>query len=49
MKDQLVKYNGKKYVLLHRYTSDYCEIQDMKNKYHILLVEYSELSFFQIN
>ncbi|MCM3724732.1 hypothetical protein M3226_03350 [Neobacillus cucumis] len=45
MQDQLVQYNGKNYVLLYRYSSDYCEIQDTKNRYQILLVEYSKLSF----
>ncbi|MBM7652278.1 hypothetical protein [Neobacillus cucumis] len=43
--NQLVKYNGKNYFLLHRYSSEYCEIQDTKNKFQILLVQYSELSF----
>ncbi|MEH7118008.1 hypothetical protein V7128_11385 [Neobacillus vireti] len=45
MVNQLVQYNGKSYVLLYRYSSNYCEIQDTKNRYQILLVEYSELSF----
>ncbi|WP_160719423.1 hypothetical protein [Bacillus sp. USDA818B3_A] len=45
MQKQLVEYNGRNYLLLHRYSSDYCEIQDTQYRYTILLVQYSELSF----
>ncbi len=40
-----VQYNGKDYHLIHRYTTDYCEIQDANYRFHYLLVHYSELCF----
>lgn len=38
-----VLYNGKKYVILYKYTSGYCEIKEIGSFYNIELVHSSEL------
>ncbi|WP_175596830.1 hypothetical protein [Bacillus sp. MRMR6] len=44
MQKTLVQYNDMNYFLLYRYSSDYCEIQDINSQYKILLVHSSEIS-----
>ncbi|MED4404122.1 hypothetical protein [Metabacillus fastidiosus] len=40
---------GKKYIILHRYESGYCEIKEVGNDYSVELVHKSELenSYFE--
>lgn len=38
-----VFYNGKKYEILYKYTSGYCEIKEIGSLYNIELVHSSEL------
>ncbi len=38
-----VFYNGKKYIILYKYTSGYCEIKEIGSFYNIELVHSSEL------
>ncbi|MBS4214430.1 MULTISPECIES: hypothetical protein [Neobacillus] len=39
-----VIYNGKRYVILFKYTSGYCEIKEVGSLHHIELVHLSELT-----
>jgi hypothetical protein len=43
MKDIQVIYDGKEYIILHKYASGYCEIQEKNNQFNIKLVHVSEL------
>jgi hypothetical protein len=43
MKDIQVIYDGKEYIILYKYTSGYCEIQEKNNQFNIKLVHVSEL------
>ncbi|MEC2076338.1 hypothetical protein [Metabacillus fastidiosus] len=45
MKKSIVMYKGKKYIILHKYESGYCEIKEVKNSYNIELVHESELTY----
>ncbi|MGG3563889.1 hypothetical protein ABES03_20080 [Neobacillus rhizosphaerae] len=38
-----VFYNGKRYVILYKYTSGYCEIKEVGSLYSIELVHITEL------
>ena len=38
-----VLFHGKEYVIIFRYTSDYCELKEKGNKHHIELVHISEI------
>ncbi|WP_175596828.1 hypothetical protein [Bacillus sp. MRMR6] len=44
MQKPLVRYNEMNYFLLYRYSSDYCEIQDVNSQFKILLVHSSDVS-----
>ncbi|MBI0577220.1 hypothetical protein IEC97_07585 [Neobacillus cucumis] len=44
MKNKRVMYQGKKYILYHQYSTDFCEIQEESYKFNILLVHVSELT-----
>lgn len=44
MKKQVL-YQGKNFILLHQYSSDFCEIQEEHSRYNIILVHVSELTF----
>lgn len=37
-------FQGKEYVIVHRYSSDYCEIQEVNNPFNIVLVHISEIT-----
>lgn len=38
-----VIYGGKEYLILHKYASGFCEIQEKNNQFNIKLVHISEL------
>lgn len=39
-----VLYNGKKYIILYKYTSGYCEIREVESIHNIQLVHQSEVT-----
>jgi hypothetical protein len=39
-----VLYNGKKYIILYKYTSGFCEIKEVNSLHNIQLVHLSELT-----
>jgi hypothetical protein len=39
-----VFYNGKRYIILYKYTSGYCEIKEIESIHNIQLVHMSELT-----
>ncbi|WP_157406129.1 hypothetical protein [Neobacillus drentensis] len=39
-----VLYNGKKYIILYKYTSGFCEIKEVDSLHNIQLVHLSELT-----
>jgi hypothetical protein len=41
---EYVLYNGKKYLILYKYTSGFCEIKEVDSLYNIELVHTSELT-----
>lgn len=43
MKDIQVIYAGKEYIILYKYASGYCEIQEKNNLFNIKLVHVSQL------
>lgn len=43
MSVQHVLYQGKKYTILYQYTSGFCEIQELTNRFNIQLVHVSEI------
>lgn len=42
-----VLFQGREYVIIHKYTSGYCEIKDLNRLYHIELVHLTELKIQQ--
>jgi hypothetical protein len=44
LEKKVALYQGKRYILLHQYSSDYCEIKEEGSKFNILLVHISELT-----
>jgi hypothetical protein len=38
-----VLFQGKEYVIIHRYTSDYCEIKAKQGRFQVELVHISEI------
>lgn len=45
MENKIVIYQGKRYILLQQYTSDFCEIQDEIFNHNIILIHISDLTF----
>jgi len=43
-KMEQVLYNGKKYIILYKYTSGYCEIREVESIHNIQLVHQSEVT-----
>ncbi|MFP5114877.1 hypothetical protein ACSU64_21205 [Bacillaceae bacterium C204] len=41
---EYVLYNGKKYLIIYKYTSGFCEIKEVDSLYNIELVHTSELT-----
>lgn len=46
LKSILVLFQGKKHKLIHQYSSGYCEIQKEEYRQDIILVHFSQLTFF---
>lgn len=37
--------HGKKYMIVHMYTSNFCEIKEVRNPFHVELVHISDMTF----
>ena len=48
MEGNHVLFNGKEYIIIHKYTSDYCEIKEVHNPFNIELVHISEIKIMQL-
>lgn len=42
-----ILFQGKEYVIVYRYSNDYCEIKEVDNPFHIVLVHISEITKIQ--
>jgi hypothetical protein len=38
-----VLFKGKEFIIIYKYSNDYCEIQEKRNKYHYELAPLSDL------
>jgi hypothetical protein len=43
--NQHVLFRGKKYIILQKHTSHYCEIKEERNPFHIELVHITDITF----